>query len=976
MSQPLPLPIYEISGGTETDEDGVAKEGIRITGGPDQLRGAVTSWSRWNSDQHRMMNGWDCVKDAMASDAVRPGAPTAALETALNLIFTKPPADGGRWKDGWKNKLNRLFYNYVHDNHLVEHEVVLERLKKATPVLPHRIFFGESGMGAKRVASSSEYIEVLTAAMNTDEGPGTGSPLHKFPRSGTLLFDRGFFDAMGFTNPLYPVLWTARTTQDEAVGAAGAGAAAAGPFTDYRVDVEHPGQAVGLLVTLTNPDTELRVGNPKKNSQINSTTPSHAPPLIPVLVLLKELGDTMQTASYWAFFKYVESIGAEAGAAAVDRLNNVLNLGEVVKNKILERAVGEGAVSVANQMSDSAIMLTADKTVHYRNIIMGLPSVYTGSKEHVITGRLWMPITDEKQKLGKLLDMEFGVVNKQIVSLKQRFITAHLDKNFHYIRIQRRGSTEMKMRFPPGDAAGEAKNHILNYLNQIEENCRLTMENLKTHITDTFADAAASATAVTQLRTQINTSFKPFLIPLFINRLDPIVVEAESGRTRDMSRPGYFIEIMAAETGHQTLNNLIRNYLAARVDDQRRIAGFSDDTDRAARANAVAAKDLELAGADPQIQNAYTTSEAVAMAVAGGRWELDVFINAAAATKAAAQATAAQATADATVVAAGAGGDSAADAAAAAAAADQVLITAGAQSGGGKRPKVARKQAGTGKFRASGQRFFTHFKATTTQEEFTSNEKFIIFMIKTLFSNDYLGHREIYIIYCRCLYYLEKYNNHAPGPRSGNYYTSSDKYAYYRLERALKATFIDFIDDGTHVAACLFLSKMITFGVQLQDYAESNVFEKILNDYFEEYGRELLNTFGRCFELATQEDEKAAAAAAGAWIAAGAAAAPAAHAADWQAAAAAGGFSTPRAAAAAAGRPISPSRNGSSWGGGRRKKSKNRRRKSTRKKIKKRKYTRRRKYIRRRNYTSKKRLGQHNRIKRKYKIHLTRKHKK
>ena len=57
---------------------------------------------------------------------------------------------------------------------------------------------------------------------------------------------------------------------------------------------------------------------------------------------------------------------------------------------------------------------------------------------------------------------------------------------------------------------------------------------------------------------------------------------------------------------------------------------------------------------------------------------------------------------------------------------------------------------------------------------------------------------------------------------------------------------------------------------------------------------------------------------------------------------------------------------------GRRKKSKNRRRKSTHKKIKKRKYTRRR----RRNYTSKKRSRKHNRIKRKYKIHLTRKHKK
>jgi len=328
-----------------------------------------------------------------------------------------------------------LFYNYVHDNHLVEHEVVLERLKKATPVLPHRIFFGESGMGAKRVAAldKSEYIEVLTAAMGIDEGPGTGSPLHRFPRSGTLRFDREFFAAMGFTNPLYPVLWTASTTQDEAVGAAAAGAAPAGPFS-HSVQVNS--------VALTNPDTQLRVGNPKKNSLINSTTTTMNGD-IPALVLLKELGDTMQTASYWAFFKYVESIGTDAGTAAVDRLNIVLNLGEVVATAIGERAVGEGAVSVANQMSDSAIMLTADKTVHYRNIIMGLPSVYTGSKEHVITGRLWMPTTDEKQKLGTLLDMEFDVVYKQIVSLKQRFLTAHIDPNFYYIRIQRRDSTEM-----------------------------------------------------------------------------------------------------------------------------------------------------------------------------------------------------------------------------------------------------------------------------------------------------------------------------------------------------------------------------------------------------------------------------------------------------------------------------------------------------------------------------------------------------
>ena len=119
MSQPSQQPIYEISGGTA---------GIQITGGPYQLPSAVTNWSGWTSDALRRMNGWDCVKDAMASDAVSHGAPTAALEDALNIIFNGPPDVGVLWKDGWKNKLNRLFYKYVDDNRIVEHEVVLERL--------------------------------------------------------------------------------------------------------------------------------------------------------------------------------------------------------------------------------------------------------------------------------------------------------------------------------------------------------------------------------------------------------------------------------------------------------------------------------------------------------------------------------------------------------------------------------------------------------------------------------------------------------------------------------------------------------------------------------------------------------------------------------------------------------------------------------------------------------------------------------
>ena len=59
--------------------------------------------------------------------------------------------------------------------------------------------------------------------------------------------------------------------------------------------------------------------------------------------------------------------------------------------------------STIDQLSYKALMLTCDKTVHYRNIILGLPSCYTTSNKEdqnmpsTKIGRIFLPITEPKK---------------------------------------------------------------------------------------------------------------------------------------------------------------------------------------------------------------------------------------------------------------------------------------------------------------------------------------------------------------------------------------------------------------------------------------------------------------------------------------------------------------------------------------------------------------------------------------------------
>ena len=81
----------------------------------------------------------------------------------------------------------------------------------------------------------------------------------------------------------------------------------------------------------------------------------------------------------------------------------------------------------------NSIMLTSDGPVHFRNTMFGVPSALTGSKSHVLNGRIYVPITDFKQKLRTMIGSMADTFTSQNANFRNKFntcLTEHSSGNF------------------------------------------------------------------------------------------------------------------------------------------------------------------------------------------------------------------------------------------------------------------------------------------------------------------------------------------------------------------------------------------------------------------------------------------------------------------------------------------------------------------------------------------------------------------
>lgn len=339
-----------------------------------------------NIEMFRKINAWDCCKDAKNTTISVNESKNNDFNNMLQILFGNTPNRGSNWLSRWEIELNTIFRYYMNYGNLNEQEIVFERNGISVEKLPQKYFFNECGISGKKVSIVSDAIEFNTGGQYVDRGPGSGDINYKYPENGnTVKINEDELQRIGF--PKFIKSWSCTGVDVESKDES--------PYS-YSVELLDEN---GLTVVIESP-SELLVSNPEKNTLINNygNTSENIKK-----ILFKELGDTMQTMIYKNFFE-------------TQKLDENLRY--------------------------DALMLTCDKTVHYRNIMLGLPSCYTTTKKedknmpNTKIGRLFLPETDPKDKLLSLLNMEYEITLKNNIGIKLLLLKIIEQKVYFYFTLR------------------------------------------------------------------------------------------------------------------------------------------------------------------------------------------------------------------------------------------------------------------------------------------------------------------------------------------------------------------------------------------------------------------------------------------------------------------------------------------------------------------------------------------------------------
>jgi hypothetical protein len=368
------------------------------------------------------------------------------LKVTLKKLY--PELDETHYEDRlWHENLNNIFSKEIPFTG-IELDLVFVRNSIDEAKLEKTFYFNESGRGAKAVHDKKKVkkLKVIdTAAQHVDEGPGKGNlpfPSKEFVLSegsdggaGELYFENDFMKNFGF-----PTVnsWSAKTSPPPLLKL----------FVKYKyeVDFTYPKDKV-------NKQKELKIGNPDKNKLINNfglkikstkskhseITESDLDPKVTHHILCKELGDAMQTATYLVFYNYVKKNGNY--------------------NKIPVK-------DIANEVT----MLTCDKTVHYRNVLLGLPSILTTNeheyengkkkfKHSTKRGKMFVPSGNEEEAE----KIKHDVLKRQIITNNEELIK---------LLISLRDDKKLEMIVPPENKTrieNTNSKHLINLILEIKK---------------------------------------------------------------------------------------------------------------------------------------------------------------------------------------------------------------------------------------------------------------------------------------------------------------------------------------------------------------------------------------------------------------------------------------------------------------------------------------------------------------------------
>ena len=373
-----------------------------------------------NAELQRL-NIADIRKDAYNATTPVVAGVTVLNNCIINLFGQDPDKSKQTYKTVLKEIVGANIRNTEHDEMTVrgpkpiQSEQVLERTSSnTTQRLYHKTYINESGLGADKVcAEPSKIITIQNPAQALDQGPGGGN--FQFPKDGdTLMFDRSFMEAFGFyyTRTTGPQPHPISVVADPLVWEWGAKNDAGG----WKYGVNHPNMHpdVGIATTVD----ELQAfskGNADKNAALNTgTTTVICQKTLNSYVAFKELGDAMMNAIYIAYCNYIKTHYKTKTIYEICASEGYIN--------------GDGSNILTDDMTAEqlidiyTIMLTCDKTVHFRNILGNQTTGLTCPKDKVITAIIFQKEKgDEKEFVTKMVEMEVNRIKSVINTIVSRW---------------------------------------------------------------------------------------------------------------------------------------------------------------------------------------------------------------------------------------------------------------------------------------------------------------------------------------------------------------------------------------------------------------------------------------------------------------------------------------------------------------------------------------------------------------------------
>ena len=195
-----------------------------------------------------------------------------------------------------------------------------------------------------------------------------------------------------------------------------------------------------------------------------------------------------------------------------------------------------------------SMMVTCDKTVHYRNILMGIPTMYTGSGSEdgdeeelsLKVGYSWHPNIDPIEKLYALLNIEFQSVYDNNTKLTILLANAELERTtgqdkyagFYFMKFGR-GAKPVKTKMELESSKKWDVSDIIDEIGKLTNKAKEKGEEFKGRIQPSINDED-----IKKLQKEILTEFRKFKCPQFIFPCPSIDVGGEM-----KSQPGHIVTI-------------------------------------------------------------------------------------------------------------------------------------------------------------------------------------------------------------------------------------------------------------------------------------------------------------------------------------------------------------------------------------------------------------------------------------------------